>query len=257
LTTSDSFIRGGKGDKDRYVMLPLAAGHEQIEWRQASQPERAGHSWVNCPQHGRKNILEPIGRYAVTRFIIVRWPHRSDRDHIGRHPLADRLSSTPVRASVEGKIEANDDNRLPPFDQLTFKAHEDFMATTNETMNESAPKPTSSDSADNRREFLKRMGWGMGAGFGAMAASCGKEPRSGGRRRRKNCGPRFPTPAAKHLVRLASNRWLWGGCSMWKPVDGEFDPEKQRNKIDGIVDREWDFCCFQAVQIDSLANHSG
>lgn len=35
--------------------------------------------------------------------------------------------------------------------------------------------------------------------------------------------------------------------------DGEFDPEKQRNKIDAIVDRDWDFCCFQAVQIDSLA----
>ena len=36
-------------------------------------------------------------------------------------------------------------------------------------------------------------------------------------------------------------------------VDGEFDPEKQRNKIDAIVHRDWDFCCFQAVQIDSLA----
>jgi ribose transport system substrate-binding protein len=36
-------------------------------------------------------------------------------------------------------------------------------------------------------------------------------------------------------------------------VDGEFDPEKQRNKIDAIVQRDWDFCCFQAVQIDSLA----
>jgi ribose transport system substrate-binding protein len=36
-------------------------------------------------------------------------------------------------------------------------------------------------------------------------------------------------------------------------LDGEFDPEKQRNKVDAIVHRDWDFCCFQAVQIDSLA----
>ncbi len=36
-------------------------------------------------------------------------------------------------------------------------------------------------------------------------------------------------------------------------IDGEFDPEKQRNKIDAIVHRDFDFCCFQAVQIDSLA----
>ena len=34
--------------------------------------------------------------------------------------------------------------------------------------------------------------------------------------------------------------------------DGEFDPQKQRNKLDLIVDDPWDFCCFQAVQIDSL-----
>lgn len=35
--------------------------------------------------------------------------------------------------------------------------------------------------------------------------------------------------------------------------DGEGNPEKQRNQIDSIVGRDWDFCCFQAVQIDSLA----
>jgi ribose transport system substrate-binding protein len=36
-------------------------------------------------------------------------------------------------------------------------------------------------------------------------------------------------------------------------IDGEFDLEKQRNKIDNIVHQDWDYCCFQAVQIDSLA----
>lgn len=48
---------------------------------------------------------------------------------------------------------------------------------------------------------------------------------------------------------------LWGGLLgvdiEW--FDGEFDPEKQRNKIDQIVHKDWDFCCFQAVQTDSLA----
>lgn len=48
---------------------------------------------------------------------------------------------------------------------------------------------------------------------------------------------------------------LWGGLLgveiEW--FDGEFDPEKQRSKIDSIVHKPWDFCCFQAVQIDSLA----
>src|SRR5262245_8969488 len=47
---------------------------------------------------------------------------------------------------------------------------------------------------------------------------------------------------------------LWGKLLGVEVVwhDGEFDPQKQRNKIDLIVDDDWDFCCFQAVQIDSL-----
>ena len=35
--------------------------------------------------------------------------------------------------------------------------------------------------------------------------------------------------------------------------DGEFDPGRQRDKIDSMTNRDFDFCCFQAVQIDSLA----
>ena len=47
---------------------------------------------------------------------------------------------------------------------------------------------------------------------------------------------------------------LWGKLLNVEVVwfDGEFDPEKQRNKIDTITGDDWDFCCFQAVQIDSL-----
>lgn len=48
---------------------------------------------------------------------------------------------------------------------------------------------------------------------------------------------------------------LWGQLLDVEVVwfDGLFDPQKQREKIDLIVDDDWDFCCFQAVQIDSLA----
>jgi ribose transport system substrate-binding protein len=47
---------------------------------------------------------------------------------------------------------------------------------------------------------------------------------------------------------------LWGDLLGVEVVwfDGEFDPQKQREKIDLIVDDDWDFCAFQAVQIDSL-----
>jgi ribose transport system substrate-binding protein len=47
---------------------------------------------------------------------------------------------------------------------------------------------------------------------------------------------------------------LWGkllGVEVtW--LDGEFDPQKQREKVELAVDEPWDFCCFQAVQIDTL-----
>jgi ribose transport system substrate-binding protein len=47
---------------------------------------------------------------------------------------------------------------------------------------------------------------------------------------------------------------LWGGLLdvevVW--LDGEFDAQKQRNKIDQIVDEAWDFCAFQAHQTDGL-----
>jgi ribose transport system substrate-binding protein len=48
---------------------------------------------------------------------------------------------------------------------------------------------------------------------------------------------------------------LWGellGVDVtW--IDGENNPEKQRSKIDLITGEDWDFCCFQAVQTDILA----
>jgi len=47
---------------------------------------------------------------------------------------------------------------------------------------------------------------------------------------------------------------LWGEMLgvevVW--VDGELNPQKQREKIDLIVDDDWDFCAFQALQTGAL-----
>ena len=111
-----------------------------------------------------------------------------------------------------------------------------------------------------RRRFLERFGWGAGAGFGATVAGCGRtSPEStvaapGGRKKLRaafsNAGLQSTWCA---LGKQTAELWgdLLGVDVEW--FDGEFDPEKQRNKIDAIVGRDWDFCCFQAVQIDSLA----
>lgn len=113
----------------------------------------------------------------------------------------------------------------------------------------------------SRRRFLEQAG--LAAGGGALLGPLG-------------CGKRTPAPliadstsGQRPLKAAFSNAGLqstW--CALGKRTaelwgnllgvqvewfDGEFDPEKQRNKIDQIVHKDWDFCCFQAVQIDSLA----
>jgi ribose transport system substrate-binding protein len=109
----------------------------------------------------------------------------------------------------------------------------------------------------SRREFLGSLAVGSAAAFGATLAGC--SPTNG------------PVGGASRPLRAAfSNAGLqstW--CALGKKTaelwgrllnveiewfDGEFDLGKQRNKIDSITDREWDFCCFQAVQIDTLAD---
>lgn len=111
----------------------------------------------------------------------------------------------------------------------------------------------------NRRDFMERMA-ALG-GLGLLAAGCQPAGQPG--------DDAAPVSSRKKLRAAFSNAGLqstW--CSLGKQtaelwgqllgvdvvwLDGEFDPEKQRNKIDAIVGQDWDFCCFQAVQIDSLA----
>ncbi len=117
-------------------------------------------------------------------------------------------------------------------------------------------------SADNsrsasRRAFLEAATAGCGLGSLALAAGC-----------RPSAAPSTPTGGRPKLRAAFSNAGLqstWcklgkDTAELWgrlldvdvKWIDGEFDPQKQREKIDLIVDEDWDFCCFQAVQLDSL-----
>lgn len=115
----------------------------------------------------------------------------------------------------------------------------------------------------SRREFLEALSLSTAAGLGLGVMGCG-QPGAG-----PAAGSAAGDPALRPLKAAFSNAGLqstW--CELGKKTaelwgrllnvditwyDGEFDPEKQRNKIDAIVHRDWDFCCFQAVQIDSLA----
>ena len=111
---------------------------------------------------------------------------------------------------------------------------------------------------ETRRGFLERMA--LGIGITAGLSGCNQK---------RNAAAGSDGVTGKPLRAAFSNAGLqstW--CALGKQTaelwgkllgveiewfDGEFDPEKQRNKIDTITHKDWDFCCFQAVQIDSLA----
>jgi len=129
--------------------------------------------------------------------------------------------------------------------------------------------PTSSSPESSRRLFLEQVALGgLGA---AWMAGCGGAGGNGGAAGNGGAGGAAgaATGGQRKLRAAFSNAGLqstW--CSLGKTTaelwgkllnvevvwfDGEFDPEKQRNKIDNLTGDDWDFCCFQAVQIDSLA----
>ncbi|RPI75536.1 MAG: hypothetical protein EHM42_15335 [Planctomycetaceae bacterium] len=116
-----------------------------------------------------------------------------------------------------------------------------------------------------RRNFFEQVA--LGAGAAALLAGCEQPGTGSGASGGAAAGP--AATGSKKLRAAFSNAglqstWcslgkttaeLWGNLLGVEVVwfDGEFDPEKQRNKIDNITGDDWDFCCFQAVQIDSLA----
>ncbi|MBC7820665.1 MAG: ABC transporter substrate-binding protein, partial [Planctomycetaceae bacterium] len=115
-----------------------------------------------------------------------------------------------------------------------------------------------------RRDFLERLATGTGIGVGLGIAGCSQRDQQA-----PVSANSAGQPGRKRLRAAFSNAGLQSSwCALGKTTaelwgqlldieiewfDGEFDPEKQRNKIDAIVHKPWDFCCFQAVQIDSLA----
>ena len=115
-----------------------------------------------------------------------------------------------------------------------------------------------------RRDFLERLATGTGIGVGLGLAGCSQRDQqapvnasSAGQPGRKRLRAAFSNAGLQSswCALGKTTAELWGQLLdieiEW--FDGEFDPEKQRNKIDAIVHKQWDFCCFQAVQIDSLA----
>ena len=114
----------------------------------------------------------------------------------------------------------------------------------------------------SRRSFLERLATGTGIGLGVGIAGCaGRDEQpavnAGGKPGRKRLRAAFSNAdlGSSWCALGKTTVELWGDLLdidiEW--FDGEGDPEKQRNRIDAIVHKDWDFCCFQAVQIDSLA----
>ena len=109
----------------------------------------------------------------------------------------------------------------------------------------------------SRRDFLKRASVGTAVGQGALAAGCKAtnqaQPGQGKTKRLRaafsNGG--LTTTFCKMGHDAAK---LWGDLLdveiVW--VDGELNPQKQREKLDLIVDQDLDFCCFQALQTGAL-----
>lgn len=122
------------------------------------------------------------------------------------------------------------------------------------------PEPSRPDSStSSRRGFLERLAQGAGAGLlaGTLSGCTDEQPRSAGEGRKRLKAAFSNAGLQSTWCALGkSTAELWGQMLdvdvEW--IDGEFDPEKQRNKIDNIVYKDFDFCCFQAVQIDSLAD---
>lgn len=117
---------------------------------------------------------------------------------------------------------------------------------------------SAADSFSSRRNFLTAATGGLGLA-GLVAAGCAQPE---GAAEGAATGPRPLKAAFSNAGRQTTwceqgyqTAMLWGkllGVEVtW--VDGEQDAQKQREKLDLIVDEPWDFCCIQAGQIDTLA----
>jgi len=115
--------------------------------------------------------------------------------------------------------------------------------------------PESTSQATSRRTFLERAAGAGTLGATALLAGCRGSADSGSGDRKRLRAAFSNAGLQSTWCKLGKDTAeLWGDLLGVEVVwfDGEFDPQKQRDKIEPIVDGDWDFCCFQAVQIDSL-----
>jgi len=109
----------------------------------------------------------------------------------------------------------------------------------------------------SRRGFIKRAAAGGGLGLGALLAGCAPQRRdvaAGGGRKRLRAAFSNGGLTTTWCKLGHDSVMLWGdllGVDVhW--VDGELNPQRQREKLDLIVDDDWDFCGFQALQSGAL-----
>jgi len=112
------------------------------------------------------------------------------------------------------------------------------------------PKP----SQRSRRSFLKHAAAGGGLGLSALLAGCKSESSGGDQRKRlkaafSNGGLQGTWCKLGHDAAM-----LWGDLLDVEVVwfDGEFNAQKQREKLDLMVDEDWDFCAMQSHQSGTL-----
>jgi len=110
---------------------------------------------------------------------------------------------------------------------------------------------------NSRRGFLKQAAAGTGLGLGTLLAGCAapQNARSGGGQKKRLRAAFSNGGLTTTWCKLGHDTaMLWGDLLdvdvVW--VDGELNTQKQREKIDLIVDDDWDFCAFQALQSGAL-----
>lgn len=106
----------------------------------------------------------------------------------------------------------------------------------------------------SRRGLLKQVATGAGLGVGALLVGC----RSDRERQRGPRGRRRRLKAAFSSTGLTGSRNTLGRetAELWGDLldvdvewfDGELDGQKQRQKIESMVDGDWEFCALQALQ---------
>ncbi|RMG03804.1 MAG: ABC transporter substrate-binding protein [Planctomycetota bacterium] len=109
---------------------------------------------------------------------------------------------------------------------------------------------------ESRRDWLKMLAAGGTLGVSALLAGCAAEQKAAGGKRRRLRAAFSNAGLAGTWNKLGYDAaMLWGDLLdvdiVW--FDGEFNGQTQRERIELATAEDWDFCAFQAHQIDILA----